>query len=307
MISDSVISAICVTLFIGLFFPIMSYILYGLRNRGKGVWTAWLLGAAGFFVTQILVRSPILSLLAMNEGFSEFAEKYYVIYCFVMAFTAGLFEAAGRYAVAKILGQKLTFERGIAAGMGHGGIEAISIIGVNYIVNLMYAQMINTGVYDAMIEETAAAGVDTSSLVMMRDTLLQTSATEFYLAGYERILTMILHVALSLLVCRFVWQKKDAMGVLISMGVHCAVDFVTMLVNGLATSYLGSVISQRTAYVLVYTFLTIVAAASLVYIFYVRHLWKIRPGEDETESTGTKKAKTKKAKAQKAKTGNTGA
>ncbi len=284
MVSDASIKAICVTLLISLFVPVFVYIFYGIRNKKKGVWTAWLLGAAGFFVPQMLVRSPILSLLAMNEGFVAFAQNYYVIYCLVLALTAALFEVLGRYAVARIMKKKLTFERGVAAGLGHGGIEAITIVGLSYISNLVFSQMINAGLYDNLVAETATSGVDTSALLTMKDALIQTTTVEYYLAGYERILTMILHVALSLMVCHFVWLKRDRVGVIASMLIHTVVDFLTVILNGLSTDYLGNLISQKTAYVLVYTFLTLVAVAAVLYIVIVRKGWKSAQAEMEKQT-----------------------
>mgnify|MGYP001052673490 FL=1 len=91
MVSASVITAVCVTLFLTLFLPLILYVVYGARNKGKGVWTAWLLGAAGFFVFQVVIRLPLLSLLSLNQGFQAFAAKHYVLYCLALAFTAGLF------------------------------------------------------------------------------------------------------------------------------------------------------------------------------------------------------------------------
>ena len=107
MVSTSAIVAVCVTLFISLLLPIIVYIVYGVRNKGRGVWTAWLLGAAGFFVLQIIIRLPIISLVSLIPGYLGFIENHYVIYCLILAFTAGLFEVVGRYAVAKILQKKL--------------------------------------------------------------------------------------------------------------------------------------------------------------------------------------------------------
>lgn len=274
MVSTSAIIAVCVTLFLTLILPILVYIAYGMRNKGKGVWTAWLLGAAGFFVMQVIIRLPIVSVLSMIPGFTLFTQRHYVLYCFILAFTAGLFEVIGRYAVAKILAKNISFTKGVAAGLGHGGIEAMVLIGMTYINNLLYIIMINSGSYDAIIEQTAALGVDTSQLIMIREALLTTSAGMFYLAGYERVLTMIFHTALSLLVCYFVWKKKDIQGIIICLVIHTLVDFVSPILSGLSTDYLGSVVSQNIAYVLIYTFLTIVAVFSVLMVRWIKKQWK---------------------------------
>lgn len=277
MIKTSVTTAVCVTLFISLILPILLYIIYGIKNKGKGVWTAWLLGAAGFFVPQILIRLPIVSLLSLNQGFLSFAMEHYVLYCLLLALSAGLFEAAGRYAVAKLMRRPssvgLTFERGVAAGLGHGGIEAILIVGMTYINNLAYIFMIQSGSFDQIVEQTAQMGVDTSSLLQVKETLVNSGPAIFYMAGYERLLTMVLHIALSLLMCYFVWKKKDLPGIAVCTLLHGTVDFVAPLINGMAAGYLGAGLSMSAAYILIYGFLTLTAALSVAGILYLKKRW----------------------------------
>lgn len=274
MVGTGTIVAVCITLSICLIVPLIVYIVYGVNNKGKGVWTAWLLGAAGFFVMQIIIRTSILSILSLNEGFLSFVESHYVLYCFILALSAALFELLGRYAVAKIMCKNLTYERGFAAGLGHGGIEAMVLVGMTYISNLLYIVMINLGTFDAMVEQTVALGVDTASLTALKDTLVGSSPFIFLLAGYERILTVIFHVAMSLMVCYFVSRKKDVIGMGICLLCHCLVDFIAPMINGMATEYLGNIISTTTAYVIVYIFLTAVAVASVFGIRAIRKQWR---------------------------------
>lgn len=273
MVSSATILGVCVTLFISLLLPIIVYIVYGVKNKGKGVWSAWLLGAAGFFVFQVIIRLSVLSVLSLSQGFVNFAMEHYVLYSFLLASSAGLFEVAGRYAAARIMSKNLTFERGIAAGLGHGGIEAIVLIGMTYINNLIYIVMINSGSFDAIVEQTAGMGADTSSLIAVKNALISSGSAVFYLAGYERLLTMIFHVALSLLVCYFVMKKKDLYGIVICAVIHGAVDFAAAIVNGMAGGYVGSSISAVTSYVIIYVFLTLVAAASIAGILHLKKRW----------------------------------
>ena len=275
MVGVSTIIAVCVTLFISLVLPIVVYIMYGVKNKGKGVWTAWLLGAAGFFVFQMIIRVPILNLLSLNAGFVAFSQEQYILYCFILALTAALFEAIGRYIVARIMSKGLTFKRSMAAGMGHGGIEAILLIGMTYINNLVYISMINTGSFDTVVTQTAELGADTAGLVAVKEALMNTGAIAFYLAGYERILTMISHTALSLIVCYFVWKKKDLLGIGICVAVHFLMDFISPVVNGMATGYLGNRLSVGAAYSIIYIFLTDVAVVSIIVIKKLKRNWEM--------------------------------
>lgn len=145
MVPISTVVACVITLLVSLVLPIVVLIGFTAKNKKQGIVSAWLLGAAGFFVTQILIRLPILTVLQSQSWFAVFAQNNPFIYAFGLAFTAGLFELAGRYAVAKLMEKKLTWKRSLAAGLGHGGIEAILLIGMTYVNNLIYIAMINTG------------------------------------------------------------------------------------------------------------------------------------------------------------------
>lgn len=276
MVSTASMIAIIITLFITLIAPVVVWIIYGVKNKGKGVWKAFVLGAAGFVLLQMIIRMPILNIVSLIPGFGTFVAEYYVVYCLILAITAALFEVVARFGVAKILQKKINYEQGVAAGLGHGGIEAILIVGMTYINNLLYAIMINTGSFQGMIQDALrTSGPEVAEqLIMVMDSLVEAPSYLFYLAGYERVLTVIFHTAMSLLVCYLVYKKKAVLGVGIAFVAHFMVDFIAPLINGLATPYLGSVITEGTAYVIIYSFLTVVAIASFVVIVMIGKKWK---------------------------------
>ncbi len=277
MVSTASMIAIIITLFITLIAPVIVWIINGVKNKGKGVWKALGLGAAGFVLLQMIIRMPILNIVSLIPGFGTFVAEYYVIYCLILAITAALFEVVARFGVAKILQKKINYEQGVAAGLGHGGIEAILIVGMTYINNLLYAIMINSGTFAQTIEAVAATdttGMAEAQLLAIQASLVEAPSYLFYLAGYERVLTVIFHTAMSLLVCYLVYKKKAVLGVSIAFVAHFLVDFIAPLINGLATPYLGSVITEGTAYVIIYSFLTVVAIASFVVIVMIGKKWK---------------------------------
>lgn len=276
IVSTASMIAIITTLFITLIAPVIVWIIYGVKNKGKGVWKAFVLGAAGFVLLQMIIRMPILNIVSLVPGFGTFVAEYYVVYCLILAMTAALFEVVARFGVAKILQKKINYEQGVAAGLGHGGIEAILIVGMTYINNLLYAIMINIGSFQGMIKDALrTSGPEVAEqLIMVMDSLVEAPSYLFYLAGYERVLTVIFHTAMSLLVCYLVYKKKAVLGVSIAFVAHFLVDFIAPLINGLATPYLGSVITEGTAYVIIYSFLTVVAIASFVVIVMIGKKWK---------------------------------
>ena len=272
-VSGSSVAAMCVTLVISLILPVILLIVYAVKNKKQGVAGAWFLGAAGFFVTQILIRTPILSALSLSEGFMNFATNNYLLYAILLAVTAALFEVAGRYVSAKVFSKNLTFTKGVAAGLGHGGIEAMILIGMTYISNLLYAAMINSGTIELVIAQTESMGVDVAPIYTLIDTLVNSPAYLYLLAGYERILTMIGHTAMTLLVFYFMWKKQTLKGIGICVLFHALLDGVTVIISGLATPYLGSVISQNVSYVLIYIYLTAMAVLSVIIIRKIKAAW----------------------------------
>ncbi len=277
MVGSTIILGIVITLFITLIVPVAIPIVYNMKNKGKGVWLAWFLGAAGFVVTQLIIRVPILNILATFPWFNTFATEHYVWYCAMLALTAALFEVVARFGVAKILQKNINCQQGMAVGLGHGGIEAVILIGMTYVNNLIFAIMINTGSFDMLVDQTKDAGAPPETLAQLHDikvALVESTSYVFYLAGYERILTMIFHAAMSMLVCYMVYKKKAILGVVIAFLAHFLVDFISPLINGLATPYMNNAISQGTAYAIIYIILTAVALVSVMMINRIYQEWE---------------------------------
>ena len=90
----------------------------------------------------------------------------------------------------------------------------------------------------------------------------------FLLGGFERVLAMTAHTAMSMLVCYGVAHKKALPCALVCLGIHTFID-LTAGFSQLA----GSALSQTTVYSIVYAILVIVAAASLYIIRGLRRRW----------------------------------
>ena len=292
MVSTISIMAMCITLVITLVMPILLYVFYGLRKKSNIVWIAGALGAAGFAILQLDMRIPLLNKVAALPSFTEWVSQHYIVYCLLLAFSAGLFEVVGRYAAAKILCFKkkitseLTYETGIAAGIGHGGIEAVLLIGMTYINNLLFSFMVNSGTWDITLQEIKVAAEQLGDMNLYQtyaaipQQLIETPWYLYLAAGYERILTIIAHIAMTMIVFYFVSRKKDIVGIFICLLCHTVLDFVSAVLSGMSTEYLGSVYSQDMSYVLVYIFLTLAAIVSGIYIFHMKKVWKTTEGNE---------------------------
>lgn len=190
--------------------------IWMIRKRGAKLW-AFLLGAIVFAVFQILTRIPLLGLLQNTAWFTLFTATQPVLYILLLAFTAGLFEEVGRFAglqllqlVNKKLSLKLnifTWENAFAFGLGHGGIEAFYLVGINYAVFFV----------QALGGQHAAE-------------MLGTPASYFLLGGVERVLAVAMHIGFTMLVFYAVKHRKP-LYLLAAIGAHTLVDAVTPLLK----------------------------------------------------------------------------
>ena len=269
MVPTASIVTITFSLLVALLLPVAVLLFYALKNRGSKIFSAWFLGAAGFFVTQMLIRVPILAVLQTKRWFMEFAGNTPFLYAFSLAFTAGLFELAGRYVVARSMKKGgLNYRRSLAAGLGHGGIEAMILVGMSYITNLVYVIMINTGDFESLVDLVAASGLDVSQFLLLKDTLVNTHPGLYLLGGFERILAMTCHVGMSMVVCYFVREGKALRGCLISLIIHTLID----LTAGISL-LIGNGLTQAQAYVIIYSILSLAAILSILIIRKIHRQW----------------------------------
>ena len=270
------LSVVCImfTFLVSLLLPLGFLVFYALRHKKQGSWSAWLVGALGFFVPQILIRLPILTALSRTNGFIAFAQTHPWVYSLALAFTAGLFEVVGRYASARCLKRNLTYRRALAAGLGHGGIEAIIITGLAYVSNLVLLVMLKTGNLDALIVQTTAAGGDASALLTAKDALMNTSWILFYLAGFERLLAMICHAAMSMLVCYGVHRGKAA-PTLFAFAMHVGMDSVAGI-----SQMIGRGLTLAQGYTIIYILLTAFTVLAVLILKNIRARWDAEEAQE---------------------------
>ena len=266
MIPNATILSCIVTLFVSLVLPLILLLVFALRNRKQGILSAWIIGALGFFIPQMLIRLPILTLL--SPQLTRFAEFSPLLYAFSLAATAGLFELAGRILAARVMGSRLTPKRALAAGLGHGGIEAMVIIGISYINNLVYIVMIQAGTFDALLAQNAATPEVVAQLEQVRTALLTTSPAMFLLAGYERLLTMVCQTAMSVMVCYGMASGKPGKYILLCLGLHTLLDCTAGI-----SLYIGKGLTLSTGYLIIYAILTAAAILSIFILVKILRRW----------------------------------
>jgi len=162
-------------------------------------------GAGIFVFFQLLTRIPLIGILSTFQWFRDFTNNA-IPYAFLLALSAGIFEEIGRFIGFRLfLRKKLEWKNGVAYGIGHGGIEAILLVGISYIGNIVYSIMINSGIYDTIV----APALTSETSEILKSQLIGTPPELFLMAGIERVFVITIHIALSLIVLYGIMNKKN--------------------------------------------------------------------------------------------------
>lgn len=229
--------------------------IWVMKKYRPGFW-AVASGMIVFFVLQVLIRIPLMQVFSASEAGKAFIQSNTLLYIVIAALTAGIVEEFGRYFAFKVmLKNRRGYGHGLAYGIGHGGIEAIVLIGLAYVSNILIGIMINSG---------GVSTLDSVGAAMLQPTitaLTQTAPTDFLLGGIERVFAICFHIAMSILVLYGV-RKRNIAYTLLAVLLHGLVDFGVVTIAGNFGIIWGEV------------FMFVVAAASIVYIVLMKRVFK---------------------------------
>ena len=226
----------CVSLVIAFGLPI-GLMIYG-RVKLKANWI-WVVIGAVTFVIFALVLEQILHIVMLRRLGNVFAGNV-LLKAVYGGLAAGIFEEVGRFVSMNLFKKhSLGKQNAFMYGVGHGGIEAIILVGITYILNLLTSFMINAGTFEASLSM-----LDDK---MKEDTLNQVSLlwtlhpTVFFMAGVERIIAIALHICLSYIVYRAVVDSKIQL-LLLSIAIHAGIDFITVLLGAQISVFMLEII-----------------------------------------------------------------
>lgn len=242
--------AIAYTLSIGLtiFLPIFFAIL--LRRRFRVSWFLFGVGTLTFIGSQVvhIPLNNLLSRLGVLPDMQAVSGWLLVQAAIVLGLSAGICEELVRALGYALLKRNRKVQDGLMLGLGHGGIEAMILVGV----------MAAGGVGQLF----ALRGIDLQTLGLSSEqiTILSSQLEVFsrsplvaFAPLFERLLAMLLHVVLSLMVL-YAFQSRKPLGVLIAIVYHAAVDAIVV---GMA--------SQTSNFFLIYGVLCLVMIPGLVW------------------------------------------
>jgi uncharacterized membrane protein YhfC len=197
--------------------------LFARRRLGVG-WRYFGYGALIFVLFQLVSRVPVtLAIQALITPQLQASRAALISWIAISALTAGVCEELGRYVGYRWLmkGEEKTWAKGVMYGLGHGGIESMLLVAGLVAVTL--------------IQVLALARTDLSTLPLTAEQRAQAAQQLAAIAAqpswaplvgaWERVWTIPLHVALSLVVLQ-VFVRGSIRWLWLAILAHALVDLL---------------------------------------------------------------------------------
>lgn len=214
-----------ISLVISIGLPIVLCIIVCRKTKARI--SSFFIGAATFVLFAMILEQILHTVVLKAAGTALTGNIW--LYALYGGLAAGIFEETGRYLAMKLCMKKnLNKQNAIMYGVGHGGIEAILLVGLTCISNLLIAVMINSGQIPTLL---SISGVDDSTYQLAMAQMMALSTTpswQFCMAGVERISAIIFHISASYLVYLAVSRKK-LFYYLLAILAHFLLDAITLL------------------------------------------------------------------------------
>lgn len=203
-------------------------LLFVLKKKLQVRYADFFIGCAVFVIFATLLEQILHAVVFLLTGTA--LQKNIFLYGLYGGLAAATFEETGRFIAMKFFMKNTLSKRSaVMYGAGHGGIEAILVVGFMYVYNMIYAVMINSGSMEASL-----AALDpeiAQQTIKVLEPLWTTPSYIFFLAGIERILAICLQIALSVIIYKAVKGKKVFF--LVAFGIHFFVDFAAVVASNL--------------------------------------------------------------------------
>ena len=202
VIGKSAVPSLTITIILMIAIPVCFFI-YWRRKHKEQTKISWLIaGAAGFVISARMLEVGVhyFCIVADNpvSRFINGNTAAFVLYGITMA---GIFEECGRLIILKyILKKDRTRENAVIYGIGHGGIEILTVFLPAMILYLAIAVMFSQGDTETALktlnisEETAAAALPSVQAAAAFDYAMMAMNV------MERLLAMLIHIGLTVIV-----------------------------------------------------------------------------------------------------------
>ena len=198
------------------------------RKKGAEI-LPFFIGCAVFLIFALILEQ-ILHTIILQSPVGANIQNNILWYAIYGGLAAGLFEETGRLVAFKTI-MKRYRDKNVNAlmyGAGHGGFEAIAILGLTMINNIVISMMINSGGIIDVLTNMPAEAAETYK--MQLGALITSPSWLFLLGIIERVLAIVAHIAFSTIVWFAVKNNKIALFPL-AIFLHAILDFVSVVVS----------------------------------------------------------------------------
>jgi len=222
LIPNLTIASMALSALIGLAIPVALYII--LRKKGANHLPFWT-GAVTFVLFALVLEQLVYSVLMKTPFWLTVSGNFWLLGIFG-GFMAGFFEETGRYIAMKtVLRKKRANDyNGLMYGAGHGGIEAVILLSVTMVINVVFSLQMNAG------RPSPFGGVDAAQQ------LINTPFWMMLVGAVERIAAVAIHVSLSVLVWFAAKDGKKFMLYPLAILLHLLVDAVAVILSRLGVN-----------------------------------------------------------------------
>ncbi len=175
--------------------PVICAVIFKSRVKTAPI-PAIFVGAAVFVIFALVLEQILHAVMLPLVSGSDVA---YIIYG---ALAAGIFEETGRFLAFKtVLKKKTAPETAVMYGVGHGGCEAIMVLGMTMLSGVAIAVMTNSMGIDEMIKLSTAGNPELEETARLQiESLASFGAVNMALSLLERAAAVAFHISLSVLV-----------------------------------------------------------------------------------------------------------
>lgn len=210
IIGKSAVPSLIITVILMIAIPVIFFI-YWWKNHKQQTKIGWLIvGAVGFIVSaRVLELGVHMVCIVADNPVSRFINGNTVVYVLYGITMAGLFEECGRYIILRyIMKKNRTPENAVLYGIGHGGIEVLTVVLPSIILYLAIAVLFSSGnmanAFSTLniTEETAAAALPSVETAAAFDYAMMAMNV------LERLFVMLIHIGCTVIVYYGVVNRK---------------------------------------------------------------------------------------------------
>ncbi|OQY87725.1 MAG: hypothetical protein B6D39_12485 [Anaerolineae bacterium UTCFX2] len=266
-VSPDFLITLAVSAFFVIVYPlVLAFLVW---RRYSVSWLYFVYGVGIFTLFQLVLRIPMVVLVQALLGAQIRSSTWLsAVWLILLAFSAGLFEEFGRYVGYRWIMPKdpKTWKVGVMYGIGHGGIEAMMLVGLSQVTLLAILT------FSPLIAGYLPAELR-GALTQPSASLVGSPAWVPLLAAWERFWTVLFHVAMSLVVLQ-VFRRRQLGWLFLAIGLHTIVNVVVVAVP----SWL--LIPKQTSQLLAE------ALVGVIGLFSVWAIWRFKRAEEKAATAG---------------------